>query len=50
MPVMDFPSSPINGQTTTDGRYYFDSSVGSTGAWRSTPLPVGGLPTPSESD
>lgn len=47
MPVMDFPSSPINGQTTTDGRYYFDSSVGSTGAWRSTPLPVGGLPAGS---
>lgn len=47
MPAMDFPNSPINGQTTTDGRYYFDSSVGSTGAWRSTPLPVGGLPAGS---
>ena len=47
MTVMDFPSSPVNGQTTTDGRYYFDSSVGSTGAWRSTPLPVGGLPAGS---
>jgi len=44
---MDFPGSPINGQTTTDGRYYFDSSVGSSGAWRSTPLPVGGLPAGS---
>lgn len=44
---MDFPSSPVNGQTTTDGRYYFDSSVGSSGAWRSTPLPVGGLPAGS---
>lgn len=47
MTVMDFPSSPTNGQQTTDGRYYFDSSVGSTGAWRSTPLPVGGLPAGS---
>lgn len=47
MTVMDFPSSPIDGQTTTDGRYYFDSSVGSTGAWRSAPLPVGGLPAGS---
>lgn len=47
MTVMDFPTSPTNGQTTTDGRYYFDSSVGSTGAWRSTPLPVGGLPAGS---
>lgn len=47
MTGMDFPSSPVNGQTTTDGRYYFDSSVGSTGAWRSTPLPVGGLPAGS---
>ena len=47
MTVMDFPTSPTNGQTTTDGRYYFDSSVGSTGAWRSAPLPVGGLPAGS---
>lgn len=47
MPVMDFPSAPVNGQQTADGRYYFDSSVGSTGAWRSTPLPVGGLPAGS---
>lgn len=47
MTVMDFPSSPVNGQQTTDGRYYFDSSVGSTGAWRSAPLPVGGLPAGS---
>lgn len=47
MPAMDFPNSPINGQTTSDGRYYFDSSVGATGAWRSTPLPVGGLPAGS---
>lgn len=47
MTVMDFPTSPVNGQTTTDGRYYFDSSVGSSGAWRSTPLPVGGLPAGS---
>ena len=47
MTVMDFPSSPVNGQTTTDGRYYFDSSVGSSGAWRSAPLPVGGLPAGS---
>ena len=47
MAGMDFPSSPTNGQTTTDGRYYFDSSVGSSGAWRSTPLPVGGLPAGS---
>lgn len=47
MPAMDFPSSPTNGTQTADGRYYFDSSVGSTGAWRSTPLPVGGLPAGS---
>lgn len=47
MAGMDFPSSPTNGQQTTDGRYYFDSSVGSTGAWRSTPLPIGGLPAGS---
>lgn len=47
---MDFPTSPVNGQTTTDGSYYFDSSVGSSGAWRSTPLPVSGFPTGSESD
>lgn len=47
MTVMDFPSSPVNGQTTTDGRYYFDSSVGESGAWRSAPLPVGGLPAGS---
>ena len=47
MPAMDFPNSPVNGQTTTDGRYYFDSSVGTSGAWRSTPLPVGGLPAGS---
>lgn len=47
MTGMDFPSSPTNGQTTTDGRYYFDSSVGTSGAWRSAPLPVGGLPAGS---
>lgn len=47
MTVMDFPTSPTNGQTTSDGRYYFDSSVGSSGAWRSAPLPVGGLPAGS---
>lgn len=47
MTGMDFPSSPTNGQQTTDGRYYFDSSVGSAGGWRSTPLPVGGLPAGS---
>lgn len=46
MPI-DFPNSPTNGTQTADGRYYFDSSVGSTGAWRSTPLPVGGLPAGS---
>mgnify|MGYP000397329044 FL=1 len=47
MTAMNFPASPVNGQQTTDGRYYFDSSVGSTGAWRSTPVPVGGLPAGS---
>ena len=47
MTGMDFPSSPSNGTQTADGRYYFDSSVGSTGAWRSSPLPVGGLPAGS---
>ena len=47
MTVMDFPYPATNGQTTSDGRYYFDSSVGSSGAWRSAPLPVGGLPAGS---
>ena len=47
MTVMDFPNAPVDGQTTTDGRYYFDSTVGSSGAWRSAPLPVGGLPAGS---
>lgn len=47
MPVMDFPTAPVNGQTTSDGRYYFDSTVGTSGAWRSAPLPVGGLPAGS---
>lgn len=47
MTGMDFPSSPTNGQQTADGRYYFDSSVGTAGGWRSTPLPVGGLPAGS---
>jgi microcystin-dependent protein len=44
---MDFPTAPIDGQTSPDGRYYFDSSVGDSGAWRSAPLPVGGLPAGS---
>ena len=47
MTGMDFPSSPMNGTQTADGRYYFDSSVGTAGGWRSTPLPVGGLPAGS---
>lgn len=47
MTSMDFPSSPTNGTQTADGRYYFDSSVGTAGGWRSTPLPVGGLPAGS---
>ena len=47
MSAMDFPSSPTNNQQTSDGRYYFDSSVGTAGGWRSTPLPVGGLPAGS---
>lgn len=47
MAAIDFPSSPTNGQTTADGRFYFDSSVGSSGAWRSAPLPIGGLPAGS---
>lgn len=47
MTIMDFPSSPINGQQTTDGRYYFDSTVGAEGAWRANPVPVGGLPAGS---
>lgn len=45
MTVMDFPTSPVNGQTS--GNYYFDSTVGSSGAWRATPIPVGGLPAGS---
>ena len=48
MTVMTLPATPwTNGQTTTDGRFYFDSSAGGVGAWRSTPLPVGGLPAGS---
>lgn len=47
MTVMDFPTTPLDGQTTADGRYYFDASVGTSGAWRSAPLPVGGLPAGS---
>lgn len=48
MTAMTLPAQPwVNGQTTADGTRYFDSSVGSTGAWRSTPLPVGGLPAGS---
>jgi microcystin-dependent protein len=45
--ALDFPTAPIDGQTSPDGRYYFDSSVGDSGAWRSAPLPVGGLPAGS---
>lgn len=47
MVAMTLPSNPVNGTTTADGTRYFDSSVGSTGAWRSTPVPVGGLPAGS---
>lgn len=36
MAAMDFPTSPTNGQITTDGRYQFDSTVGAAGAWRAT--------------
>lgn len=48
MTVMSLPATPwTNGQTTTDGRFYYDSAAGGVGAWRSTPLPVGGLPAGS---
>lgn len=42
MVALDFPSSPANGQTY--GGYYWDST---TGAWRSDPVPMGGLPAGS---
>lgn len=42
---LDFPASPVNGQRY--GNYYFDSSVGTGGAWRAEPIPVGGLPAGS---
>ena len=47
MTAMDFATAPINGQMTPDGRYQFDTSVGSAGAWRATPIPAGGLPAGS---
>lgn len=43
--VLNFPTSPINGQVSND--FYFDSSVGTEGAWRSSPVPIGGLPAGS---
>lgn len=43
--ALDFPNSPTNGQTY--GNYYYDASVGTSGAWRANPIPVGGLPAGS---
>jgi microcystin-dependent protein len=45
MTAMTLPAKPwTNGQLTTDQRFVFDSTVGSEGAWRANPVPVGGLP------
>lgn len=42
MAALDFPSSPTNGDTYSG--FYWDAS---TGAWRSDPVPMGGLPAGS---
>lgn len=42
MAALDFPSPPTDGQKY--GGYYWDAS---TGAWRSDPVPMGGLPAGS---
>jgi len=48
MVAMTLPTKPwVNGMMTADGTRMFDSSVGSEGAWRATPIPAGGLPAGS---
>lgn len=48
MVAMTLPAKPwTNGMMTADGTRMFDSSVGSEGAWRATPIPAGGLPAGS---
>lgn len=48
MVAMTLPAKPwTNGMMTADGTRMFDSTVGSEGAWRATPVPAGGLPAGS---
>ena len=48
MVAMTLPAKPwTNGMMTADGTRMFDSTVGSEGAWRATPIPAGGLPAGS---
>lgn len=48
MVAMTLPAKPwVNGMMTADGTRMFDSSIGSEGAWRATPIPAGGLPAGS---
>ena len=48
MVAMTLPAKPwTHGMMTADGTRMFDSTVGSEGAWRATPIPAGGLPAGS---
>lgn len=48
MVAMTLPAKPwTHGMMTADGTRMFDSTVGSEGAWRATPVPAGGLPAGS---
>lgn len=48
MVAMTLPAKPwTNGMMTADGTRMFDSTVGSDGAWRATPVPAGGVPAGS---
>lgn len=48
MVAMTLPAKPwTHGMMTADGTRMFDSSIGSEGAWRATPIPAGGLPAGS---
>lgn len=48
MTAMTLPAKPwTNGMLTADQRYQYDSTVGAEGAWRASPIPVGGLPAGS---
>ena len=45
MTAMVLPAKPwTNGMLTADQRYYYDSTVGTEGAWRANPIPVGNVP------